>query len=261
MTPNTAPSRAADGPAEAGGSRPATVVEFDGVGLTYPGPPPVAALRPCSLAVREGEYVAVVGPSGSGKSTFLNIVGLLDRPTEGTYVLDGADTTALPEAELTALRGSLIGFVFQAFHLIPHRTALENVALAMLYSAVPARERVQRARTALEQVGLAHRADSLPNRMSGGERQRAAIARAIVGRPRLLLCDELTGNLDSATAASVLDLLDDLHASGMTLVVITHDPVVAARAARTITIRDGVLSETVTAGTPTEARRLPEVLG
>ncbi|WP_437097070.1 ABC transporter ATP-binding protein [Streptomyces sp. enrichment culture] len=242
------------------------MIEFDGVGLTYPGPPPVTALRPCSLVVREGEYVAVVGPSGSGKSTFLNIAGLLDRPTEGTYVLDGSDTTALPEAELTALRGNLIGFVFQAFHLIPHRTALENVALAMLYAAVPARERVQRARTALEQVGLAHRADSLPSRMSGGERQRVAIARAIVGRPRLLLCDELTGNLDSATAASVLDLLDELHASGMTLVVITHDPVVAARAARTVTIRDGVLSEAATEGTPTAgasagAQRLPEVLG
>ncbi|WP_443060970.1 ABC transporter ATP-binding protein [Streptomyces sp. NBC_00464] len=222
------------------------VMEFDDVALTYPGPPPVEALKPCRLAVKRGEYLAVVGPSGSGKSTFLNIAGLLDVPTQGRYLLDGTDTTALHEADRTALRGRRIGFVFQAFHLVPHRSAVENVTLSMLYTGTPRRERTKRALEALHRVGLDHRADALPIRMSGGERQRVAIARALVARPSLLLCDELTGNLDSTTAESVLTLLDELHHDGMTLLVITHDPVVAARAARTVTIRDGILTESGT---------------
>jgi putative ABC transport system ATP-binding protein len=227
------------------------VIEFRGVGLTYPGPPPVVALRPCDLSVDRGEFVAVVGPSGSGKSTFLNIAGLLDAPTRGTYLLDGIDTSTLRDADRTALRGMRIGFVFQSFHLLPQRSALENVTLALTYNGTPRRERADRARQALEQVGLSHRVDALPTRLSGGERQRVAIARALVTRPALLLCDEPTGNLDTANADSVLALLEELHANGMTVLVITHDPQVAARAKRTVTIRDGILSVSETA--PDEA--------
>jgi putative ABC transport system ATP-binding protein len=223
------------------------VVEFRGAGLTYPGPPPVQALKACELTVERGEYVTVVGPSGSGKSTFLNIAGLLDAPTEGRYLLDGIDTAALSDADRTGLRGRRIGFVFQSFHLLPHRSALENVMLAMVYNSGERRGRSERAREALERVGLGHRTDALPTRLSGGERQRVAIARALVARPSLLLCDEPTGNLDTATAEAILLLLDELHRDGMTLLVITHDPDVAARGQRTVTIRDGVLSEQVRA--------------
>lgn len=222
-------------------------MELRGAGLTYPGPPPVTAFRPCDLVVRRGDFVSVVGPSGAGKSTFLNIVGLLDTPTEGSYRLDGLDTAALNDTERTALRGQRIGFVFQAFHLLPHRTATENVALALVYQRVARAERTARARRALTRVGLGHRLDSLPTRLSGGERQRVAIARAMVSDPSLLLCDEPTGNLDSTTSAAILDLLDELHSGGMTLVVITHDTTVAARADRALSIQDGVLSERVPA--------------
>lgn len=221
------------------------VIEFRGVALTYPGPPPVPAFRPSDLRIEPGEYITVVGPSGSGKSTFLNVVGLLDAPTAGTYLLDGIDTGELPDADRTALRGRRIGFVFQSFHLLPHRSAVENVQLAMLYNqAVVRADRLARARAALRRVGLGHRIDALPTRLSGGERQRVATARALVASPSLLLCDEPTGNLDSGTAESILALLDELHGDGMTVVVITHDPGVAARARRTLTIRDGELSET-----------------
>ncbi|GAA2427084.1 ABC transporter ATP-binding protein [Streptomyces glaucus] len=219
------------------------MIEFRRVALTYPGPPPVEAFRPCDLTVHRGDFVTVVGPSGSGKSTFLNIAGLLDAPTSGTYLLDGIDTGTLRDADRTALRGRRIGFVFQAFHLMPHRSALENVVLAMVYCGVPRRERAPRAREALRRVGLGHRVDALPTRMSGGERQRVAIARALVARPSLLLCDEPTGNLDSANAQAVLRLLEELHDEGMTVVLITHDRDVAARGRRSVAIRDGVLSE------------------
>ncbi|MET7518384.1 ABC transporter ATP-binding protein [Streptomyces sp. NPDC005480] len=225
------------------------VIEFRDVSLTYPGPPPVPALRSTQLAVGQGDYVTVVGPSGSGKSTFLNIAGLIDAPTAGQYLLDGIDIGRLKDAERTSLRGSRIGFVFQSFHLLPHRSALENVLLAMVYNAsVPRAERSDRARDALVRVGLGQRVDALPTRLSGGERQRVAIARALVARPSLLLCDEPTGNLDTATADSILRLLDGLHADGMTIVVITHDVLVAARGRRTISIRDGVLSEDAQVG-------------
>ncbi|MFD7539235.1 ABC transporter ATP-binding protein [Streptomyces sp. NPDC059819] len=219
------------------------VIEFRSVALTYPGPPPVSALLPCDLTVRRGEYITVVGPSGSGKSTFLNIAGLLDLPTHGTYLLDGIDTATIRDVERTGLRGSRIGFVFQAFHLLPHRTARENVELAMLYQRTNRAARRARAHTALERVGLGHRMDALPTRLSGGERQRVAIARALVTNPSLLLCDEPTGNLDTATATAILHLLDTLHGDGMTILVITHDPQVAARAQRTVTIRDGILTD------------------
>ncbi|MFF9064033.1 ABC transporter ATP-binding protein [Streptomyces sp. NPDC014891] len=219
------------------------VIEFRQVGLTYPGPPPTQALRPGDLTVRRGEFIAVVGPSGSGKSTFLNIAGLLDTPTTGTLLLDGIDTGRLGDAERTTLRGRRIGFVFQAFHLLPHRSARENVELAMVYSGVPREERTRRAGEALSRVGLGHRTEALPTRMSGGERQRVAIARALAARPSLLLCDEPTGNLDTGNADAVLGLLEALNAEGITIVLITHDPAVAARGRRTVTIRDGVLTE------------------
>lgn len=224
------------------------VVSLRSLTLTYPGPPPFTALRDCSLTVRRGEFVTVVGPSGSGKSTFLNVVGLLDAPTAGRYLLGGIDTAALPESDRAALRGRRIGFVFQSFHLLPHRSALENVMLSMVYHRVPRAERAERAREALRRVGLGHRTDAVPTRLSGGERQRVAVARALVSRPSLLLCDEPTGNLDTVTADGVLGLLEELHADGMTLLVITHDPAVAAHGGRTLTIRDGRLSEQRPAG-------------
>jgi putative ABC transport system ATP-binding protein len=223
------------------------VIELSGVARSFPGPPPVHALHPADLTVAGGDYLAVVGPSGSGKSTLLNLIGLLDRPTRGRYALDGIDVAALAERDRTALRGGRIGFVFQAFHLLPHRTATENVMLAQLYQAIPRARCRADALDALDQVGLSHRRDALPSTMSGGERQRVAIARALVNRPSLLLCDEPTGNLDSTTATTVLDLLDGLCRAGMTLVVITHDPNVAARAGRVVAIRDGRLG---TAETP-----------
>jgi putative ABC transport system ATP-binding protein len=224
------------------------VIELRGLARTYPGPPPVPALRLADLVIEAGDYVAVTGPSGSGKSTLLHLLGLLDSPTSGSYLLDGLDTSALNDRDRSALRGRRIGFVFQAFHLLPYRTALENVLLAELYNHTPRGTRRQAAAGALDAVGLAHRLDALPTTLSGGERQRVAIARALVSRPRLMLCDEPTGNLDSRTAAALMELLDRLNAAGYTIVVITHDPAVAAHAGRTIAISDGVLSDGPEAG-------------
>jgi putative ABC transport system ATP-binding protein len=219
------------------------VIELDDLTRTYPGPPPVPALRSASLVIEAGDYVAVTGPSGSGKSTLLHLLGLLDAPTGGHYRLDGLDTSALGDKDRSALRGRRIGVVFQAFHLLPYRTALENVLLAQLYNNTPRAARVAAAIEALDAVGLGHRLDALPTTLSGGEAQRVAIARALVNEPSLLLCDEPTGNLDSANAAALMGLLDQLNTAGYTIVVITHDPAVAAHASRTIAISDGVLSE------------------
>lgn len=218
------------------------VIALRGVGRTYPGPPPVRALRDIDLTVAAGEHVAVVGPSGSGKSTLLNLLGLLDRPTEGCYELDGVDAAGLSDAERTAVRGQRIGFVFQAFHLLPHRSAVENVMLAQLYNPIRRSDRQEAARAALSRVGLGHRLDALPTTLSGGERQRVAIARALVNRPHLLLCDEPTGNLDTVTATTILKLLQELHADGQTVIVITHDAAVADKAERVVTIKDGRLT-------------------
>jgi putative ABC transport system ATP-binding protein len=219
----------------------APVIELAGVARTYPGPPPVRALRPVDLIVRPGDYLAVVGPSGSGKSTLLNLLGLLDRPTAGRYLLDGIDTASLSEAQRSALRGHRIGFVFQSFHLLGFRTATENVMLAQVYTGPSRTARRTAARAALDRVGLAHRLDALPTTLSGGERQRVALARALVNEPSLLLCDEPTGNLDSASSAQIGDLLQALNADGSTIIVITHDPLSAARASHTVAIRDGNL--------------------
>jgi putative ABC transport system ATP-binding protein len=226
---------------------PGPVIELSGLARTYPGSPPVPALRPADLVIAEGGYVAVTGPSGSGKSTLLHLLGLLDVPTSGSYFLDGLDTSALGDKDRSALRGRRIGFVFQAFHLLPYRTALENVLLAELYNQTPRTARLAAAVGALNAVGLGHRLDSLPTTMSGGECQRVAIARALVNRPSLLLCDEPTGNLDSQNAAALMALLDELNADGFTVMVITHDVAVAAHARRTIAISDGVLSERIEA--------------
>ncbi|GAA5005272.1 ABC transporter ATP-binding protein [Kitasatospora paranensis] len=218
------------------------LIRLEGLGRSFAGPPPVTALHPTDLAVRRGEYVAVTGPSGSGKSTLLHLLGLLDTPTCGSYTLDGIDTGRLSDRDRSTLRGRRIGFVFQSFHLLPHRTAEENVLLAQVYNRTPRELRGPAAREALQRVGLGHRTDALPTTLSGGEQQRVAIARALVNRPGLLLCDEPTGNLDSANASAVLGQFERLHADGFTLVVITHDPAVAARAGRVVRISDGRIS-------------------
>jgi len=225
----------------------APVIELRGLARTYPGSPPVHALRPADLVIEAGDYVAVTGPSGSGKSTLLHLLGLLDTPTAGSYLLDGLDTSALSDRDRSALRGRRIGIVFQAFHLLPYRTALENVLLAELYNQTPRSARLQAAAGALGEVGLGHRLDALPTTLSGGECQRVAIARALVNRPSLVLCDEPTGNLDSRNAAALMELLDQLNADGLTIVVITHDAGVAAHAGRTVAISDGSLSERIQA--------------
>jgi putative ABC transport system ATP-binding protein len=215
------------------------VIELADVGRRFAGEPPVEVLREIDLRVEDGEFVAVVGPSGSGKSTLLHILGLLISPTTGRYLLDGVDTRLARPRELARLRASHLGFVFQGFHLLPHLTVRENTSMGGLYLGLPGGERRVRADRLLDRVGLGHRRDAGPATLSGGERQRAAIARALVAGPRLLLADEPTGNLDTASAASVLDLFGDLNRDGTTIVMITHDAEVAARASRSVRIVDG----------------------
>ncbi|MGY1842640.1 ABC transporter ATP-binding protein [Modestobacter sp. SYSU DS0875] len=218
-------------------------IELRDVTRSFPGPPEVQALKGVSVSVADGEYVSIIGPSGSGKSTMLNILGLLDRPTVGEYRLGGVLTSALQDDERAAVRARQLGFVFQAFHLMSRRTVLENVLLPMLYNGTPRAEREPRAREALDRVGLSHRVGFLPGTLSGGERQRVAVARAVASRPRVLLADEPTGNLDQATSAEIMVLFEELHADGLTLVVITHDGAVARRAERRIRLADGRVSE------------------
>ena len=220
------------------------MIELASVSRTFQvGGEEVHALADIDLTVAAGEHLAIIGPSGSGKSTLLNILGLLDRPTIGTYRLDGDDVSALTDGERTRLRREAIGFVFQFFHLVPRLTAVDNVALPMVFAGIPRGERQARAAAALEQMGLAGRAAHRPDQLSGGERQRVAIARATVMGPRLLLADEPTGNLDSTAGRQVLDLLEGMNRDGLTLVVITHDPEIAGRAHRHITLRDGRIVE------------------
>lgn len=201
------------------------------------------ALRSVDLRVDQGDWLAIVGPSGSGKSTMLNILGCLDRPTTGTYLFEAIDVADLSDPERAGLRARSIGFVFQSFHLLAHRTVRENVMLGEVYLKQKATGRRGRAEQALESVGLGHRMDYLPTRLSGGEQQRAAIARALIGQPRLLLCDEPTGNLDSTTTQTILQLFDALHARGLTIIMITHEHDVADRAQRQVQIIDGTLEE------------------
>ncbi len=228
----------AQGPLKA--SRP--LVALREVAKVYPrGSRDVVALRGVSLAVADGESVAITGPSGSGKSTLLAIVGCLDRPTSGEYDLDGTPVAALGDVALSRVRNRTIGFVFQSFHLIPQLTVVENVETPLLYGGLPAGRWRRRALGCLERVGMLHRADHRPNELSGGEAQRAAIARALVAEPRLILADEPTGNLDTATGEEIARLLDELHAEGRTIVLVTHNEVLAARAGRVVRLRDGAV--------------------
>ncbi len=219
------------------------LIELVGVGKVFLTVPPVNALVDVNLRVRAGEYLAIEGQSGSGKTSLLNVLGCLDRHTSGTYRFAGIDTAALDDADRAALRRSRMGFVFQSFHLLAHRSVLDNVMLGELYLATRKSERLERATRALEQVGMLHRKSFLPTRLSGGEKQRVAIARALMGEPDILLCDEPTGNLDTTNTEAVLDLLSDLVARGITVLVITHEQQVATRAHRRVRVVDGVVSE------------------
>jgi putative ABC transport system ATP-binding protein len=208
----------------------------------------VHALNGVNLNIERGEYVAIMGSSGSGKSTLMNLVGCLDTPTSGTYRLNGVAVEELDDTQLAAIRNKEIGFVFQTFNLLPRTDALHNVELPLIYAAVPRRERRERARRALERVGLGSRLHHNPNELSGGQRQRVAIARALVNDPSLLLADEPTGNLDSATSVEIMDLFDELHAAGNSVVLVTHEPDIAEHAWRKVSLRDGkVLSDAPTA--------------
>lgn len=220
------------------------MIQLRGLTRTFVvGDRPVHALRSVDLDIATGEHVAVMGPSGSGKSTLLNLLGCLDRPTAGSYVLDGEEVASLDERELSGVRQRKIGFIFQSFHLVPRLSAIGNVELPMIFASVPPAERRARAAEALEAVGMMPRADHRPNQLSGGERQRTAIARAVVMNPSILLADEPTGNLDSASGREVAELLEGMNEQGLTLIVVTHDLAVGQRARRLIRLADGSIAE------------------
>jgi len=216
------------------------LIRLEGVCKVYgAGEVAVHALRHVDLVIGRGEYVAVMGPSGSGKSTLMHILGLLDTPSSGSYLLDGREVSSLPARRLAHLRNREIGFIFQSFNLLPRASLLRNVELPLLYAGVSRAERRRRALEALEVVGLAERVRHRPAELSGGQRQRAAIARALVTRPSVIMADEPTGNLDQQTGTEILELFEGMHSRGQTIIVVTHDPGIARRAGRTITLVDG----------------------
>ena len=220
---------------------PDVVLYLKGVVKEYPGTPPIRALAGVDLRIRAGELVGVVGPSGSGKSTLLHVMGTLDRPTEGDIHVAGYDISTLSDRDLSAVRARNIGFVFQQFHLLDGYTALDNVADGLLYTGMSAFERRELAGEALIRVGLGHRINQASNKLSGGERQRVAVARAVLGRPAIVMADEPTGNLDSKSSDAIVELLEELNGEGITLVVITHNPEIAERFPRQVSLRDGLI--------------------
>jgi len=218
------------------------VIHIEDLAREYPmGAERVLALRGLSLTIRRNEYVAIMGPSGSGKSTLMNLLGCLDTPTSGSYWLNGQEVSRLSDDALARVRNKEIGFVFQTFNLLPRATALHNVELPLVYAGVPARARRQRAERALARVGLAERMQHRPNELSGGQRQRVAIARGLVNEPSILLADEPTGNLDSTTSEEIMRVFAELHGQGQTIILVTHEPSIAAHAGRTVVLRDGRL--------------------
>ena len=219
------------------------LLNLQGIYKSYGGTIEVPVLKNVSIQVAEGEYVAIMGPSGSGKTTLMNIIGCLDRCTEGTYELDGADISRISENELSEVRLKKIGFVFQTFELLPGETAIENVALPLVYAGVPKAEREKAAVEALTKVGLGDRVNFKPNQLSGGQKQRVAIARALINHPRILLADEPTGALDQKSGKQVMELFEELNKEGVTIVMITHDAHVASKAKRVIHIIDGMIQE------------------
>ncbi len=239
---------AASSPPTPTGVETAAALHMQHVVKEFPGSPPVRALDDVSLTIRHGELVAVVGPSGSGKSTMLNAMGTLDRPTSGVVEVDGVDTATLSDKHIAGIRARKIGFVFQQFFLLDGMSAVENVSQGLLYQGVPLAEREERAAEALRTVGLGHRLNHHPKKMSGGERQRVAVARALVHRPAFVLADEPTGNLDSKSSAAVIDLITQLNSLGTTIVVITHDNSIAEALPRRVSVLDGRIIDD--SGTP-----------
>src|SRR5215813_14108401 len=234
-----------------------SLIRLDKISRRYQmGEETIHALREVSLEIRRGEYVAIMGPSGSGKSTMMNLIGCLDTPTSGLYELNGVQVSQMDDNRLAEIRNKEIGFIFQTFNLLPRSDALRNVELPLIYAGVPAEERRQIALEALGHVGLADRIHHKPNELSGGQRQRVAVARALVNKPSILLADEPTGNLDTKTGQEILSVFDELQAKGHTVLIVTHDPNVAARARRIIRIVDGLIEEGAEIESPVAQKQL-----
>jgi putative ABC transport system ATP-binding protein len=236
------------------------VIETDQIARTYVmGSEVVNALKSVTISINRGEYVAFMGPSGSGKSTLMNIVGCLDTPTNGTYILNGKNVSDMSENELAEIRNKEIGFVFQTFNLLPRNTSLDNVALPLIYAGYNKADRTEKAMQALISVGLGDRAKHKPNELSGGQRQRVAIARALVNDPSIILADEPTGNLDSKTSYEIMDLFDELHQKGNTIIMVTHEEDIAKYAHRIVRLRDGLVESDVQNPNPTKAKKITEI--